>query len=74
MFRWLAIFIATAVLPMVSGCGGVVTSFVVEKGNKYCDRKPGAVNTAKDDLNKALAQNGARFSVDGITCHKSKPG
>ena len=50
------------------GACGTVYDRVAERGNGFCDKKPNAVGTLKDDVNASLREAGARFEFKGIAC------
>jgi hypothetical protein len=54
-------------LALMSGCS-TAAGFVADKGNKYCALRPDAADAAIADINAALADAGAKFEVNGLTC------
>jgi len=54
-------------LASLSGCSSVA-GFIAEKGNRYCDVRPDAADAVVADINRSLAEAGAKFEMDGLTC------
>ena len=64
MRRYLLLPIALVVL----GACSTAIDKIAERGNQYCIVQPDSMDDVKDSLNAKLADAGAKFSFDGITC------
>lgn len=54
-------------LAALAGCSSIA-GFIADKGNRYCDLRPDAADAAVADINRSLAEAGAKFEVNGLTC------
>ena len=60
------IFLSIALVAL--GACSTAIDKIAERGNQYCDVQPDSMDDVKDSLNAKLADAGARFTFDGITC------